>query len=189
MDDIGWVLGSDQGAHTAAQERWDKKTYKRKPGGGRKPPDKRKIAEGIFYVLRTGCQWKAVPTEYGKGSNIHRYLQEWTNAGFFETIWALGLERYDELEGLGWEWQSLDGCMTKAPLARESVGRNPTDRGKNGYKTKLTGWRAWLTHSHCGIIGQYPRCKTTRRNTWQDRHWTKRGNVRKASTSVFGWRL
>ena len=53
---------------------------------------------------------------------------------FFEKIWALGLEKYDELEGIGWEWQSVDGCMVKAPLAREAVGRNPTDRGKNGHK-------------------------------------------------------
>lgn len=40
------------------------------------------------------------------------------------------------LEGIGWEWQSLDGCMEKTPLALESVGKNPTDRGKNGDKTQ-----------------------------------------------------
>lgn len=43
------------------------KTYKRKPGGGRKRADPRKILEGIFYVLRTGCQWNAVPHYYGGG--------------------------------------------------------------------------------------------------------------------------
>ena len=40
--------------------------------------------------------------------------------------------------GIGWEWQSLDGCMVKAPLALEAVGKNPTDRGKNGDKTQCT---------------------------------------------------
>jgi hypothetical protein len=34
------------------------------------------------------------------------------------------------MEGIAWEWQSLDGAMVKAPLALESVGGNPTDRGK-----------------------------------------------------------
>ncbi len=106
--------------------------YQRKPGGGRKPPDKRKILEDIVYVLRTGCQWKSIP----KGSNVHRYFQLWAAAGFFAAIWAAGLYEYDELKGLDWEWQSLDGCMTKAPLAQESVGKNPTDRGKNGDKTQ-----------------------------------------------------
>ena len=113
-------------------ERDANREYKRKPGGGRKPPDKRKILEAIMYVLRTGCQWKSIP----KGSNVHRYFQMWSQCGFFESIWAAGLYEYDELKCLDWEWQSLDGCMTKAPLAQESVGKNPTDRGKNGDKTQ-----------------------------------------------------
>ena len=95
------------------------------------------MLEGIFYVLRTGCQWKAAPREYGCGSSIHRYFQEWQAAGFFENIWVLGLEKYDELEGIGWKWQSVDGCMIKAPLARESVGHNPTDCGKMGTKRSV----------------------------------------------------
>ena len=89
-------------------------------------------------MLRTGCQWKAVPKEYGAGSSIHKYFQEWVAEGFFERMWTKGLERYDELEGIGREWQSLDGCMVKAPLALETVGKNPTDRGKNGDKTQYT---------------------------------------------------
>ena len=112
------------------------KTYQRKPGQGRKPLDPREVLEGILYILRTGCQWKAVPKEYGSGSSLHRYFQEWTQAGFFQKIWSMGLEKYDEIKGISWEWQSLDGCMVKAPLAREAVGPNPTDRGKNGDKTQ-----------------------------------------------------
>jgi len=60
-------------------------------------------------------------------------------SGIFEKIWAKGLEQYDELEGTGWEWQSVDGSMVKAPLALEAVGHTPTDRGKNGDKTQCTG--------------------------------------------------
>ena len=115
------------------------KEYKRTVGGGRKPPDMRRILEGIFYVLRTGIQWKAAPREYGSSSNLHRYFQIWENAGFFKTIWAKGLEKYDEFKGIGWEWQSLDGCMTKSPLGGEAVGKNPTDRGKKRNQKKCTG--------------------------------------------------
>ncbi|WP_435368006.1 transposase [Paenibacillus pasadenensis] len=35
------------------------RTYKRKPGGGRKPTDLKNVLEGILFVLRTGCQWNA----------------------------------------------------------------------------------------------------------------------------------
>lgn len=118
------------------KKRDPQKKYKHAPGQGRHPIPQRKVLEGIFYVLRTGCQWKAVPREYGCASSIHRYYQEWMATGFFEAIWALGLTKYDELQGIGWEWQSLDGCMVKAPLAREAVGHNPTDRGKNGDEMK-----------------------------------------------------
>ena len=135
ISDAFWEAIKDE---IPERQRSAEKTYKRKPGGGRKPLPKRQVLEGIFYVLRTGCQWKAVPKEYGAGSSIHQYFQEWEAAGFFERIWSKGLEKYDELEGIGWEWQSLDGCMVKAPLALESVGKNPTDRGKNGDKTQRT---------------------------------------------------
>ena len=118
------------------KQRDPNKQYKNAPGQGRPPLSPRKVLAGIFYVLRTGCQWKAVPKEFGCGSSIHRYYQEWLDAGFFEKIWALGLEEYDELKGIGWEWQSLDGCMIKAPLAKEAVGKNPTDRGKKRNKTQ-----------------------------------------------------
>ena len=139
-------------AYIPEHQREQNKDYKRKPGGGRKPPDKRKILAAILFVLRTGCQWKSIP----QGSNVHRYFQMWAAAGLFEAIWAAGLYQYDELNGINWEWLSLDGCMTKAPLARESVGKNPTDRGKNGDKTQSTRRRKRNSDSHCDIGSQYP---------------------------------
>jgi hypothetical protein len=36
-------------------------------------------------------------------------------------MWQEGLLTYDEARGLGWEWQSVDGCMVKAPLVRDGV--------------------------------------------------------------------
>ena len=120
----------------AAKGRDPQRQYQNRPGQGRKRLDSRKVLAGIFYILRTGCQWKAVPKEYGSGSSLHRYFQEWKDAGFFQKIWATALEEYDDLKGIGWEWQSVDGSMVKAPLAQSATGPNPTDRGKNGDKTK-----------------------------------------------------
>lgn len=126
------------------RERDAGQTYKRKAGGGRKPLPPRQIFEGIMFVLRTGCQWKALPKErYGAGSSIHAYFRTWERAGVFLALWRAGLAEYDEMEGIAWEWQSIDGAMTKAPLARESDGRNPTDRGKKGHEAKLAGGRPW----------------------------------------------
>lgn len=126
------------------RQRDENKTYKRKAGGGRKPKPARTVFEGIMYVLRTGCQWKALPKEaFGSASAIHRRFQAWEEAGLFLTLWQAGLAEYDEMKGIAWEWQSIDGATTKASLAQASVGRNPTDRGKNGHQAERTDGRTW----------------------------------------------
>ena len=127
------------------RKREGNKTYKRKPGAGRKPLPPRQVLEGILYVLRTGIQWKALPKTYGAASSVHGYFSEWAEAGFFRRMWEEGLIAYDLVKGLGWEWQSVDGCMVKAPLARESVVNNPTDRGKKRDETEPGGRRTRIT--------------------------------------------
>jgi hypothetical protein len=65
--------------------------------------------------------------EFGSPSAIHWYFLEWQAEGFFEKLWKKGLADYDEMEGIAWQWQSIDGGMNKAPLAQETVGHNPTN--------------------------------------------------------------
>jgi len=103
----------------------------------------RRIFSAIVYVLRTGCQWKALPKEFGSASAIHKHFQQWHRAGFFLALWRSGLAEYDDLEGIAWDWQSIDGAMVKAPLALTCVGPNPTDRGKKWAQAKFVSRRAW----------------------------------------------
>lgn len=119
------------------------KMFQRKPGAGRKPMHAQQVFSAIVYVLRTGCQWKALPREFGSASSVHKYFQLWQAAGFFLRIWQAGLAEYDGMQGIAWEWQSIDGAMGKAPLAQECVGPNPTDRGKKRAQTQPSGRRAW----------------------------------------------
>src|SRR5712692_2758421 len=105
--------------------------------GGRPAANPRIIVAAILYVLRTGCQWNALPQEYGSGKTAHRYFQKWVRAGVFKHLWQAGLSEYDELKGIAWKWQAADGTMTKAPLGGEKTGKNPTDRSKTGTKRSL----------------------------------------------------
>ena len=126
------------------RERKKEVDYKRRPGGGRKPMDPRRAFEGIVFVLRTGCQWKSLPKErFGSASSVHKYFRDWLQAGFFQKLWRAGLAEYDELEGIAWKWQSIDGSMIKAPLAQDAVGPNPTDRGKKWKQAARPGRRPW----------------------------------------------
>lgn len=107
------------------------------PKRGRPRMPERQAMDAIFYVLRTGCQWKALPRALGAASTVHDRSQEWREAGVFERMWQVGLLKYDERVGIEWEWQAMDGAITKAPLGETGTGPNPTDRGKSGTKRSL----------------------------------------------------
>ncbi len=117
-------------------------------GGGRPRVPDRRCADAIFYVLRTGCQWQALDqTELCAHSTAHDRFQEWVQAGVFLKLWQAGLEQFEETCGIDWQWLSMDGAMTKAPLGGGKTGPNPTDRGKSGVKRSL------LTEGHGVPIG------------------------------------
>jgi putative transposase len=87
----------------------------------------KRITEGIFFVVRTGIQWQAVPREHvGPPSTVYYDFAPWVKAGVCGPWWAVALTVYDDLKGLEWTWQSVDGAMTKAPL--EGKPRAPTPR-------------------------------------------------------------
>jgi transposase len=102
-----------------------------------------KSSPALVYVLRTGCQWKALPKSFGSASSVHKHFQRWRGQGFFLALWQAGLAEYDEMEGIAWEWQSIDGTQGKAPLAQEAAGNNPADRGKKRQQAQPVGGRCW----------------------------------------------
>ncbi len=106
-------------------------------GGGRPRADDRACMDGIFFVLRTGCQWNALnETGLCASSTAHDRFQEWVKAGFFQKLWAAGLREYDELKGIDWSWQSMDGAMTKAPLGGEKMRPQPHGSGQRRRQTQ-----------------------------------------------------
>ena len=143
--------------------------FRRRPGGGRKAISPRAIFAAIVYVLRTGCQWKALPKSFGSASAIHHHFQTWRQKGFFMRLWRAGLAEYDEMEGIAWEWQSLDGTQGKAPLAQEAVGNNPTDRGKKRNQAQPARRRPWRPALAYRRRSQSPRRETTGPDTGRDR--------------------
>jgi len=57
---------------------------KKKKKAGRPRMDDRKAMSAIFFVLRTGCQWNALPRSLGASSTVHDRFQEWRKAGVFK---------------------------------------------------------------------------------------------------------
>jgi putative transposase len=98
----------------------------------------RQAMEAMFFVLRTGCQWKALhETGLCSSRAAHRRFQEWTEAGVFLALWKSGLVAYAALTGIDWAGLAMDGARTTAPLGGKTVGTHPTERGKLGAKRSV----------------------------------------------------
>jgi transposase len=48
-----------------------------KRGGRKRSVDVREVLNGIFYILATGCQWRALPKDLPPRSTVHEYLRLW----------------------------------------------------------------------------------------------------------------
>jgi transposase len=48
-----------------------------KRGGRKRTVDVREVLNGIFYILATGCQWRALPKDLPPKSTVHDYLSLW----------------------------------------------------------------------------------------------------------------
>ena len=123
--------------------------YQSSRKGGRPRLPMRDVVGGILYVLATGCQWKAMPRQFGSGSAIHAYFQEWAESGVFEELWELALVEYGELKGIDWKWQSLDGAMTKAPLGGKKNREKPNRSWETGRQTFDADRRPRRAVGHC----------------------------------------
>ncbi len=60
----------------------------RADGRGRPWSDRRKVLNGVLWVLRTGAPWQDLPPRYGPYQTVHRRFQNWVRAGLWnECCW------------------------------------------------------------------------------------------------------
>ena len=64
-----------------------------RPGGRPRTTDIRAVINVIFYLLRTGCQWRLLPREFPAWGTVYHYFRMWKNSG----VWTcLQREIYEE---------------------------------------------------------------------------------------------
>ena len=58
---------------------------------GRRPP----VLNGIFWVLRTGAPWRALPKEFGPRTTCYNRFVRWRKAGVWDRILTAVSKAYD----------------------------------------------------------------------------------------------
>jgi transposase len=98
--------------------------------------------EAILFRLVAGCSWD-VAGRLGMGSEttLRSRRDEWLDAGVFDALVEEALAGYDKIIGLDLSDVSIDGSQHEAPFGGQGTGRNPTDRGKQGWKWSIAADR------------------------------------------------
>jgi transposase len=114
-----------------------------KPKGGRPPVPDRQALTGILFVLKSGIQWEDLPQEMGCGCGMTcwRRLRDWHQAGVWDELHAVLLDRLAAADQIDWSRASLDSTAVPAPHAPkggQQLGRRwgPTQRsGASGARS------------------------------------------------------
>lgn len=91
---------------------------------GRKPLDDRKCLEGILFVLKTGIPWEDLPQEMGCGSGMScwRRLRAWQEAGVWQRLHHVLLDRMRGADKIDWSKAAVDSSLVRAVGAGEKDG-------------------------------------------------------------------
>ena len=53
---------------------------------GKPRVDDRRVISGILYVLKVGCRWRDVPTEYGPATTVYNRYNRWSRPGLWQRL-------------------------------------------------------------------------------------------------------
>jgi len=96
----------------------------------------RLFIEAIWYVARTGCQWRLLPKEYGSWRAIHRRFRNWDGKGVWSYLFESTRVETDE------EHSIIDTTIIRAHACsagykKDSRNEEALGCGKGGFTTKI----------------------------------------------------
>ena len=80
------------------------------PKRGRPPRNHRLVLDGVFWIARTGAQWRDLPDYFGSWSSVYRQFRRWTLSG----LWDLLLEVLNDTEDVPASLQMIDSTIVRA---------------------------------------------------------------------------
>ena len=74
--------------------------------------------EGVWYVLRTGCQWRLLPPHYAYWHALHKRFKNWADRGLWQKLFS-AVQKDPDLEHV-----MIDATIVRAHAC--SAGREKT---------------------------------------------------------------
>src|ERR1700751_3662461 len=123
-----------------------------KAGGRPRSIDVRAVVNAIFYLLRTGCQWRLLPREFPPWPTVYYYFRRWE----LESVWLTLLRSLYPLTRL----KSGRSATPSVAINGWAVGQDYRKRGVRGFDAhkRIRGRKRHILVDTLGI----PNCQPSR---------------------------
>lgn len=99
------------------------------PKGGRPAAEKRRVIEGIFWILDNGAKWKDLPRQFGAKSTVHRWFRKWVEAAVFDQMMSRAGRLVERRDGFKVYECFVDGTFAKAKGGGDGIGCTRVGKG------------------------------------------------------------